>query len=144
MGTVWLGYSRRHGRIRTFTSCRPSWTQKAWIGLYSPPVVFSRNRKHFISKRQEVKCGLNRKLNHGYGVPTWRPSSPVKAAQCVCESAFLFLSLWEPISVENQRYEDIPVSWGHVGWSSLLQRAVWGFRLGFRVKVRVGFRLSLG
>lgn len=35
-------------------------------------------------------------------------------------------------------YED-QSEFGHFGWSSLHQRAVWGLRLGFRVKVRITF-----
>lgn len=36
------------------------------------------------------------------------------------------------------------VTWGHCGWSSRLQRTVWVLRLGFNVKVRIGFRSGSG
>ncbi len=60
---------------------------------------------------------------------------------CYCVWVLVQLSLWESIWVLDLRSEDILAS-PHFGTD--LQRAVWGFRLGFKIQVGIRFRLGSG
>lgn len=51
--------------------------------------------------------------------------------------------VWAGLSTfERANFSWKPALWGHFAPSSQFKMAVWGFRLGFRVKYRIEFRFS--
>ena len=76
------------------------------------------------------------------GTPTplplaWRGPRGLCVRVFVCVRACLSIVMRAPVG-------SIRSLWGHFGWSSQVQRLVWGLRLGFMVWVRIRFKLGWG